>query len=41
MFGSISAKSGIVPAATSRSNSENGTKLVANRSCNRDAWMMP
>src|SRR6478752_1463891 len=41
MFGSISEKSGSMPAAASRSNSENGTKWVASQSCSRGWWMTP
>src|SRR6476619_1183954 len=41
MFGSINEKSGSVPAAASRSNSENGTKCVASRSCSRGWWITP
>jgi hypothetical protein len=35
-FGSMSEKSGSVPAAASRSNSANGTTLVASRSLRRE-----
>ena len=41
MFGSMSEKSGSVPAAASASNWENGTKWVPNRSCSREKWMSP
>src|ERR1700756_659459 len=34
-------RSGKVPSAVSRSNSLNGTKLVANRSLRRSMWMNP
>jgi hypothetical protein len=36
MFGSINERFGNVPAATSFSNSLNGTKCVARRSFNRE-----
>ena len=41
MFGSISEKSGSVPAAASFSNSANGTKWVASRSFSRGTWITP
>jgi hypothetical protein len=40
-FGSMSEKSGSVPAAASCSNSANGTTFVASRSVRREKWMMP
>jgi hypothetical protein len=41
MVGSISEKSGRVPAAASVSNPAKGTKWVASRSFNRGKWMTP
>jgi hypothetical protein len=41
MFGSMSEKSGSVPAASSFSNSAKGTKWVAGRSLSRGKWITP